>query len=79
MQEKSFKDIFIQSSGGPFIQRSGMICAILVVGITPQEQLCEIILNLDQCFRKSCHFKDFFSTALSALMFGEAEPFMQFW
>ena len=28
-----FKDISIQSSGDPFIQRSGTICAVLVEGI----------------------------------------------
>ena len=28
-----FKDIFIWSSGGPFVQLSGTICAILVEGI----------------------------------------------
>ena len=28
-----FKEIFIWSSGNPFVQRSGTICAILVEGI----------------------------------------------
>ena len=32
-EEMPFKDIFIWRSGGPFIQRSGTICAILVEGI----------------------------------------------
>ena len=44
------KIFLIWSSGGPFVQRSGTICAILVV-IYQEEQLCEIILNLDQWFR----------------------------
>ena len=38
-------------------------------------QFCEIILNLDQWFRRRCHFKDFLSGALAALLFSEAEPF----
>ena len=41
------------------------------------EQFCEIILNLCQWFRR-CRLKDFLSGDLAALLFGEAEPFMQF-
>ena len=40
-----------------------------------EEQFCEIILNLGQCFR--C-LKDFLSRALTAFLFGEADTFMQF-
>ena len=43
-----------------------------------EEQFCEIILNLDKWFRKRCRLKDFLSGTLAALLFGEAEPFMQF-
>ena len=43
----------------------------------PEEQFCEIILILGQWFRR-CHIKDFLSGALAALLFGGAEPFMQF-
>ena len=43
-----------------------------------EEQFCEIILNLGQWFRRCC-LKDFLSRALVALLFGGAEPFMQFW
>ena len=42
-----------------------------------QEQFCEIILNLGQWFRRS-RLKDSLSGALAALLFGKAEPFMQF-
>ena len=42
-----------------------------------EEQFCEIILNLDQWFRR-CHLKDFLSGALAGLPFGGAEPFVQF-
>ena len=43
-----------------------------------EKHFCEIILNLGQWFRR-CHFKDFLSGALAVLLFGAAEPFMQFW
>ena len=42
-----------------------------------EEQFCEIILNLSQWFRR-CRLKDFLSEALVALLFGGAEPFVQF-
>ena len=42
-----------------------------------EEQFCEIILNLGQWFRR-CRLKDFLSGALAALLFGGAEPFVQF-
>ena len=42
-----------------------------------EEQFCEIILNLDQCFRR-CHLKDSLSGALAALLFSGAELFVQF-
>ena len=41
------------------------------------EQICEIILNLGQWFRR-CLLKDFLSGALATLLFSGAEPFMQF-
>ena len=37
-----------------------------------EEQLCDIILNLDQWFR-SCRLQDFLSGALATLMFSGAE------
>ena len=43
-----------------------------------EEQLCEIILNLGQWFRMTWRLKNFLSGALGALLFGRAEPFMQF-
>ena len=42
-----------------------------------EEQFYEIILNMGQWFRR-CHLKDFLSGALAALLFGAAEPFVQF-
>ena len=41
-------------------------------------QFCEIILNLDQWFRRRCHLKDFLSGTLVALLFSGAEPFVYF-
>ena len=41
-----------------------------------EEQFCEIILNLGQWFRRCC-LKDFLSGALTALLFGGEELFMQ--
>ena len=43
-----------------------------------EEQFCEIILHLDQWFRR-CHLKKFLSGVLVGLVFGGADPFMQFW
>ena len=42
-----------------------------------EEQVCEIILNFGQWFRRCC-LKDFLSGALVALLFSGVEPFMQF-
>ena len=44
----------------------------------PEEQFCEIILNLGQWFRRRCCLKDFLSGALVTLLFNGAEPFMKF-
>ena len=44
----------------------------------PEEQFCEIILNLSLWFRRRCCLKDFLSEALAALPLSGAEPFMQF-
>ena len=44
-----------------------------------RNKLCKIILNYyGQWFRRRCRLKDFVSGALSVLLFGVAEPFMQF-
>ena len=43
-----------------------------------EEQFFNIILNLDEWFRRTCHLKDFSSGALVALLFSGAEPFRQF-
>ena len=43
-----------------------------------EEQFCEIILNLGQWFRRTCCLKAFLSGAMAALLFGAAEPFVQF-
>ena len=58
------------------IENMGTVCAILVECIKRNNSV--IFFNLDQWFR-GCHLKDFLSGALAALVFGGAEPFMQFW
>ena len=42
-----------------------------------EKQFCELIMNLDQWFRRCC-LKCFLSGALVARLFSGAEPFMQF-
>ena len=78
-QEEILVKIFHNCSfGGPFVQRSGTICANCG-SVYQEDQFCEIILNLDQWFRRRCCLKDFLSGALAALLCSGAEPFMQFW
>ena len=71
------KILLIWSSGGPFVQWSGTICAILVENIMRNNSV-NFFLNLGQWFRMRCCLKDFLSGALVALLFSGAEPFMQF-
>ena len=42
----------------------------------PEEQFCELILNLNLWFRRRCRLKDFLSGALAALVFSGAKSFM---
>ena len=44
-----------------------------------EEQFCEINLNLEQWFRRSCRLKIFLFRALEAHWFSGAEPFVLFW
>ena len=62
-----FNDISYLSSGDPFVQRRETICSILV-----EEHFYEIILNLNQWFRRRCLLKIFLSGALPALLFSKA-------
>ena len=75
----SFKVISYLALWWPLLQQSGTFCAILIEGIMQKEKFCEIILNLDQWFRRRCHLKYFLSGALAALAFVGAELFMQIW
>ena len=44
-----------------------------------KEQLCEIILNLGQWFRRRCRFlNDFLSGALATFLFGGVKPLCNF-
>ena len=44
-----------------------------------EEQFCEIILNLDQWFRKRCHLKLFLIWRSGGPFYRGVEPFVQFW
>ena len=77
-EKMSFKGISYLSSGSPFCSAERNRLCSFGRGYQ-EEQFCEIILNWDQWFRKRCHLKDFLSGALAALLFGGAEPFVQFW
>ena len=75
-RKKCHLNVFLSwSSGRHFTQRRVAICTLLVEG-NNEEQFCEFILNLGQWFR--CRLKDFLSGSLAVLLFGGAEPFMQF-
>ena len=75
-QEMSFKDI-------SFLELWQPLCSVDWNHLCNfgrryyEDQFCEIILNLGQWFRRGCRLKDFLSGALAALLFSEAEPFMQ--
>ena len=68
-----FKYISYLSSGGHFVRQSWTFEQFLKRQY--EEPICEIILNLDQWFRRKCRLKYFLSTALAALLFTGAEPF----
>ena len=40
---------------------------------------CEIILNLDQWFRRKCHLKVFLIWISGSPLFSGVEPYVQFW
>ena len=67
----SFKDISYLELWQPFCSaKLNHLCNF--VRVYTEEQFCEINLNQDQWFR------DFIPGALAALLFGGAEPFVQF-
>ena len=77
VQEISFKDISYLEPWQPCCSAEPNHLCNFGKGYQ-EEQFCEIILNLDQWFRRRCHLKDFLSGALAAHVFGGAKPFMQF-
>ena len=44
-----------------------------------KEQFCEIILNLDRCFRKKCHLKIFLIWRPGGPFYSGVEPFVKSW
>ena len=74
----SFKDIFIWSSRGPFVQRSRTFCAILVKCILRNNYVKLFgILNSDS--GETAIRIHFLFRPLAPPLFGGAEPFVQFW
>ena len=72
-QDMSFMLIF--SSGGHFVQQSGIILAILIEG-HPKNR-CEIILKSGHWPRR-CHLKVFLFLDLVAILFSRADQFSNF-
>ena len=44
-----------------------------------EEQFCEIILNLDRCFRKKCHLKIFLIWRPGGPFYSGVEPYVKNW
>ena len=59
-EEMTFKVISYLALWRLPLQQSGTVCAILVECIMQEEQFCQIILILDQWFRRRCHLKYFY-------------------
>ena len=77
MEEMLFKDISYLELWQPFCPTEQNNLCNFGRGCH-EEQLCEMILNLFQWFGRRCRLKYFLSGALAGLLFGGAEPFMQF-
>ena len=75
-EEMSFKIFLIWSSGSLPVQWSRTIYPTLIKS-HHGEYSCEVIWNLDQCFRRRCRLKYFLSGALAAFLFSGVEPFIQ--
>ena len=71
------KRFLIWSSGGPFVQWSQTICAILVEGIMRKSSE-EILWIWTSGSKGDVFLRYFLSGALAALLFSGAEPFVQF-
>ena len=71
-----FNCVYSFCSGSHTAQQSRTICAKYGRGHYGKHS-CEIILNLDQLFRRRCHLKILLFLAMAAIFFGEAEQFVQ--
>ena len=76
-EEITFERFLIWSSGSHHVQWSRTIHAIFKEHC--EEQFCELILYLDQWFRRRCRLNQFLSRALAIPPFRGGEPFVQFW
>ena len=68
----------IWSSGGPFVQRSGTICVILVKGIIRNNSV-KLFWIWTSGSRENVIKRHYLSKALTAPLFKWAKPFVQFW
>ena len=71
------KQILIWSSGGPFVQRSGTICAILFKGIIRNNSV-KLLKIWTSGSRENFIKRHYLSKALTAPLFGRAKQFVQF-
>ena len=72
------KVFLIWSYGGPFVQRSGTICAILVKGIIRNNSVKLFSIWISGS-REGVIKRHYLSKALTAPLFGGAKTFVQFW
>ena len=60
--------------------RSEELAYLCSVGIKHNtEHFCEFVLKLDQLFRRRRLYKIILNAGSGGLLFGGAEPFVQFW
>ena len=70
------KAFLIWISGSPFVQHSVTICANLLEGIKRNNSVN--YFEFGSVVQEQMLLKDFLSGALATLLFGGAEPFIQF-
>ena len=80
--EMSFKDIYIYSCGGHFVQWSGTIrlfLALVAILFCEAKQFVQLTRNIPVKLFLICCLKMFLCLVLVAILFSRSEPFVQFW
>ena len=77
-QGQNLKKYIIWSSGGPFVQRSGTICTILVKNIIRNHSVKSFCIWTSGS-RETVIKRHYLSKPLTAPLFGGAKPLVQFW